>query len=135
MIPDSPRTRFITRTCITVVSSIAPLSVAYVTFTALNGLGQGYRIWLFVYCLIETLFCGWWIWKYKFNEQRFERVIPSRDERQKMKEDCLRIIHKSTDHGREFIEGWFRIGKDKANIADLREENLKEWYRFSLVEG
>lgn len=127
MIPDYPRTRLLTRTCITLVSSIAPLSAAYVSYAALTGQCRGYKIWLFAICLMETLFCIWWILWYKLRETTFERVVPSRKERQKMKEDCLKIIHKSTDHGRDFIEGWFRIGREKASITDLKKENIKEW--------
>lgn len=77
---------------------------------------------------MESVFCAWWIYKYKYGETVFERVIPSLEERRKLKEDCLRIIRGSSDHGKEFIEGWYRIGKEKASLTDLREENIKEWY-------
>ena len=73
------------------------------------------------------MFCGWWIYKYKYSESVFERVIPSTEERRKLKEDCLRIIRGSNDNGKEFIEGWHRVGTEKASLMDLREENIKDW--------
>jgi hypothetical protein len=127
MIPDTRRNRLITRSCIGFVSLIAPLSAAFVAYGTLSGNLEGYHLWLFLYSLVESVFCGWWIYRYKYRETVSERVIPSYLERRKLKEDCLRIIRGSNDNGREFIEGWFRIGKQKVSLTDLREENIKEW--------
>src|SRR5579859_2949833 len=127
MIPDTRPNRLITRGCIGIVSLIAPLSVCFAAYSLLSGNLGGYRSWLFLYSLAENVFCGWWIYKYKYSESVFERVIPSTEERRKLKEDCLRIIRRSNDNGKECIEGWHRVGTEKASLMDLREENIKDW--------
>jgi hypothetical protein len=80
-----------------------------------------------VLCLSETLF---WIWSaVQYSRPLvFARVIPTFEERQKLKADCLLIIQLSPDGGKEFIEGWFSMNKRKAHIEDLRVDNIKDWY-------
>jgi hypothetical protein len=61
--------------------------------------------------------------------------VPPYEERVKLKADCRRIIQSSPNGPKEFIDGWFKIGKRKAQIADLQRDNIKDWYGpdFAMV--
>jgi len=54
-------------------------------------------------------------------------VVPSFEERQKLREDCLRIVGSSPRAAAELLEGWFVSGKHGARIEDLQQGNIKEW--------
>jgi hypothetical protein len=124
----------ITRGCIAFVAAITPFSVIFSLYMGIyqrdvlleNQLLGG----LFVLCVGESLF---WIWSsIKYSRALvFDRVIPTYEERQKLKADCVQIIQSSPDGGKEFIEGWFKTSKKKAHIEDLRVDNIKDWYFLS----
>ena len=69
----------------------------------------------------------WSVVKYQSRPPVFDRVIPSLEERQKLKVDCLWIINSSPDGAIEFVEGWFKTKKQKARIEDLQIDNIKDW--------
>jgi hypothetical protein len=133
MIADSPRNRIVARACVTIVTAVSPVSVAVTLYAVLfrRDLLTHFKdplSLLFGWCLAESLFWGWWILTYKSRSLEFARVIPSFEERQKLKEDCLWIIESSPDGAKEFLEGWFKGRKRKARIEDLRQDNIKDWY-------
>ena len=64
---------------------------------------------------------------YKYQSPIFDRVIPSLEERQKIKADCLWIIDSSPNGVIQFLEGWFMTNKQKARIEDLQQGNIKDW--------
>ena len=136
MIPNSTRNRIITRGCIAFVATIAPFSIAFVLYVGIwhQEILQETSLLsaLFALCLSESLF---WIWStVKYSRPLiFARVIPTFEERQKLKADCLQIIQLSSDGGKEFIEGWFKTNKKKSHIEDLRVDNIKDWYLPSFV--
>jgi hypothetical protein len=132
MIVDSPRNRLITRVCVTIVAAISPLSLAFTLFTFLfhRELVSGWkdpRCVLFAWSLSETIFWVWSMIKSKSLAPKSVKVVPSFEQRQKLKEDCLRIIGSSPGGAAEFLEGWFTSGKQSARIEHLRHENIKEW--------
>lgn len=131
MIADSPRNRLITRGCIVFVASVAPLSLTFVIYVlVLNRDLLRTSPWqvFFAWCLAECVFWGWSSYKYKSRVPQFARVVPSYEERVKLKADCRRIIEASPNGPREFIDGWFKIGQQKAQITDLQLDNIKDWY-------
>ena len=135
MITDSPRNRLITRGCIVIVACVAPLSLAFVLYVLVlhhNLLHSSPWLVLFSWCLSESVFWGWSSYKYKSRIPQFARVVPPYEERVKLKADCRRIIESSPNGPKEFIDGWFKIGKRKAQIADLQRDNIKDWYVFRL---
>lgn len=132
MIADSPRNRSITRVCVTIVAAVAPFSVAFTLFTVLfhrewATTWKDPRYLLFLWSLSETIFWLWSVIKSKSLAPKSAKVVPSFEERQKLKEDCWRIIGSSPGGAAEFLEGWFTSGKQSARIEDLHQENIKEW--------
>jgi hypothetical protein len=136
MIADTLRNRIVTRTCIAIVALVAPASLAYILVIVLvrpeilrHQIDP--RTILFAWCLAECLFWTWSTIKYKHRPQEFTRVIPTFEDRQKLKNDCLQIIKFSPDGATEFIEGWFKTGEKHAQIKDIHKDNIKEWYHPS----
>jgi hypothetical protein len=132
MIADSTRNRIIARVCVTIVGAISPVSFAFILYTLLLhrtilNSWRDPRFVLFVWCISESIFWVWSVVKYKSRPPVFDRVIPSLEERQKIKADCLRIINASSGGAKELVEGWFKTGKQKARIEDLQQDNIKEW--------
>src|SRR5579859_3772984 len=107
MIPDSRQNRLITKTCISIVGLVAPLSTVFTVYVLLfhqSILGATHPAFaLFLWALGETLF---WVWTsvYQARLESFERVVPSLEERKKLKDDCLRVIHSSKDGVKDFVE-------------------------------
>jgi hypothetical protein len=133
MIADTFRNRVIARTCITIVAAVAPLSVVftvYMVFVRPDLLYQwsDLRSVLFVWCVVECLFWGWSAVKYNLRPLQFERVVPSLEERRKLKDDFLQIIEYSQDDVTEFIEGWFKTGRQQARVGEIHKDNIKDWY-------
>ena len=130
MIADTLRNRIITRTFIKLVAAVAPLSLTFALYTLLTrpiqNLGSLHGL-LYVWCVAESIFWGLWLGKYKARRVVFERVIPSREERRKLREDCLQIIDFSPDGATEFIEGWFKTGKQIAKIGEIHKDNIADW--------
>ena len=132
MIADSTRNRIITRACITIVAAVSPVSLAFALYTLLfhrtilNN-WKDPRFVLFAWCLAESIFWAWSVVKYKSRSPVFDRVVPSLEERQKLKADCLWIIDSSPDGAIGFLEGWFKTKKQKARIEDLQQGNIKDW--------
>ena len=136
MIPDSLRNRTITRICISIVAAISPaalLFTLYILFfhqTILND-WKDPRFALFGWCIAESVFWGWSVAKYKSRSLKFDRIVPTFEERQKLKADCLWIIESSPGGAIRFIQGWFNTRKRTARIEDLQQGNIKDWY-YSL---
>jgi len=133
MIPDSPQNRFVTRGFITIVSALPLLSVAFTLFALLfpdSGEARGMRIAqgvLLSWFVSETLFWGWAKLQSQQTLQTWEQVIPSVEERQKLKEDWIYLIDNPDAAAIEFVEGWFRNGNRKAQFREIHVENLKDW--------
>jgi len=137
MIADSPRNRLITRGCIVIVASVAPVSLAfglYVLVLHRTLLRTSPWSLLVAWCFAESVFWAWSSWKYKSRVPQFARVVPSYEERIKLKADCRRIIQASPNGPNEFIDGWFKIGTQKAQITDLQRDNIKDWYLLLFGE-
>ena len=132
MIPNSVQNRIITRGCITFVAAIAPFSVVFSLYMGIYQrdvlLENRFLCALFSWCVGESLFLIWSSITYS-RALVFDRVIPTYEQRQKLKADCLQIIQLSPDGGKEFIEGWFKTSNKKAHIEDLRVDNIKDWYQ------
>ena len=133
MIADSTRNRIITRAFVTIVASISPISLLFSLYIVLFNREIFYNwkdVWfvLFGWCFSESAFWVWSVLKYKSQCPVFDRVVPSLQERQKLKEDTFRIIDSCRDGGTEFLEGWFKTRKQKARIQDLQQGNIKDWY-------
>jgi hypothetical protein len=54
-------------------------------------------------------------------------VIPSVVERKKLKEDWIRAIDSAGEATIEFVEGWFKTGKQKSRLTEIHLENIKDW--------
>lgn len=133
MIVDSTRNRIITRVCIAIIAAISPFSLAFTLFTLLfhRDLVSSWtdpRYVLFMCSFSESVFWLWSVIKYKSLPPKSVKVVPSFEERQKLKEDCLWIIGLSPRGAADLLEGWFTSGKRSARIEDLRQGNVKEWY-------
>lgn len=132
MIADSTRNRIIARTCVTIVAAVSPVSYAFTLYillfyrTLLND-WKDPRFVLFVWCFSESIFWVWSVVNYKSRPPVFDRVIPSLEERQKLKADCARIIDSCPGGVTRFVEGWFMTKKQKARIEDLQQDNIKDW--------
>jgi hypothetical protein len=134
MISDTLRNRVITRICITIVAAVAPLSVVFTVYMVffrrdllLLKVSHPQSL-LIVWCVVECFFWGWSVVKYNLRPLKFERVVPSLEERRKLRDDCLQIIEFSPDGVTEFIEGWFKTGRQHARIAEIYKDNIKDWY-------
>jgi hypothetical protein len=132
MLVDSTRNRIVVRLCVAIVATVCPFSLAFSLFTLLFHLDfikslRDPRFALFVWSLSESIFWLWSVTKYNFPSPKSVKVVPSFQERQKLKEDCLWIIQSSPGGAAEFLEGWFTAGKQSARIEDLRQDNVKDW--------
>jgi hypothetical protein len=133
MIPDSPRNRLVTRGFITIVSAVPLLSITFTLFIFLSLHSDTFSTWriprraLFVWCLVESLFWGWSGIQSLHGRQVWARVIPSIEERKKLKEDWIRAIDSPGEGAMEFVEGWFTTGKQKARLTEIHLENIKDW--------
>ena len=133
MLVDSTRNRIITRVCIALVATVCPLSLAFTLFTLFFHLEllkswKDPRYVLFIWSLSESIFWLWSVTKYNLSlSPKSAKVVPSYEERQKLKEDCLWIIGSCLWGAAEFLEGWFSVGKQSARIEDLRQDNVKDW--------
>lgn len=137
MIPDSPKNRFVTRGFITIVSALPILSVAFTLFALLfpdsgelKAVGITQCV-LFSWFVGESLFWGWAKFQSQQSPQAWEQVIPSIEERQKLKEDWIYLLDNPDAAATEFVEGWFQHGTRKAQFREIHVENLKDWYKLS----
>ena len=71
--------------------------------------------------------------KYKSQSLEFDRVVPTFEERQKLKADCSWIIETCPGGVTEFLEGWFKTRKRTARIGELQQGNIKDWYILSQL--
>lgn len=85
---------------------------------------------LFAWCLIESLFWGWSGIQSLRRRQVWARVVPSVAERKKLREDWIRAIGSAGETAKEFVEGWFKIGKQKARLTEIHLENIKDWSKW-----
>jgi len=133
MIPDSIRNRTLARIFITIVAAVSPFSLIFTLYflvfhrSILND-WKDPRYVLFTWCIAESVFWVWSFVKYKSRSPVFDRVIPTFEERQKLKADFLSIIESSPGGVTEFLEGWFKTKKQSARIEDLQHGNIKDWY-------
>jgi hypothetical protein len=128
MIPDSPGNRFITRGFITMVSVMPVVSIV-LTIAALLLPPAGSlslpSCALLAWCLAESLF---WVWWRVHTRPSWTRVIPSDEERKKLKEDWVRIIASQDEEGAvEFVEGWFQTGNRRTQLKEIHLDNIKDW--------
>ena len=54
-------------------------------------------------------------------------VIPSVEERKKLKDDWLCLLDNPDADAMDFVEGWFKTGKQKARLTEIHLENIKDW--------
>ena len=133
MIPDSPRSRLVIRGFVTIVDAIPLLSVAFTLLMLLPLHPDTFSTWripqraLFAWCLVESLFWGWSGIQSLLGRQVWARVIPSVAERKKLKEDWIRAINSPGEAAIEFVEGWFKTGKQKSRLTEIHVENIKDW--------
>jgi len=132
MIADSTRNRIVTRVFIAIVAAVSHVSFVFSLYILLFHQNiliswKDPRFILFGWCLAESIFWIWSVVNYKYQSPIFDRVIPSLEERQKIKADCLWIIDSSPNGVIQFLEGWFMTKKRKARIEDLQQGNIKDW--------
>jgi hypothetical protein len=134
MIPDSPTSRFVTRTCLFIVAAVCPISVLAALYllscpTAFISWHNG--AWLLVaWCTSESLF---WVFC-KINGMVYpplhEHIVPSAEERFKLRSDCIQVLQPGSEAAKEFFGGWFRQGSNPASVQNVYRENIAEWYEF-----
>jgi len=134
MIPDSRGNRIVTRGFIGMVSAMPLISITLTIFAILlpfTGPLSLPKCTIFAWCLCES---SLWVWLRVQTLQRQEswtRVIPSGEERKKLKEDWVHIIHSQDEEGAiEFVEGWFKTGNRRTQLREIHLENVKDWYAW-----
>ena len=115
------------------VGAIPLLSITFTLFVLLHVHLDTLSTWkmpqraLFAWCLVESLFWGWSGIQSLHGRRAWARVVPSAEERKKLKEDWIRAIDSPGEAAIEFVEGWFKTGEQKARLTEIRLENIKDW--------
>src|SRR5579859_474897 len=133
MIPDSPQNHLVTLGFIKIVSVMPLLSATFTLFALLfpdSGELKAMRIAqciLFAWCLGESLMWGWLKLQSQQSPQVWAQVIPSVEERKKLKDDWICLLDNPDAAAIEFVEGWFKTGNRKAHFREIHVENIKDW--------
>jgi len=128
MIPDSLRNRLVMRGFITIVNTIPLFSITFILIMLISVHRDTFSTWgICQRALFESLFWGWSGIKSPHERQMWARVIPSVAERKKLKEDWIHAIDSAGEAAIEFVEGWFKTGKQRSQLTDIHIENIKDW--------
>lgn len=128
MIPDTVFHGYLVRVFIKLVGIVSPLSVLFVYYCLASPSvpESTLRDLLFLACLAETLFWGWFYVK-QLRAPAYPRNTPSAAMRAKLKRDTLETIGLEEGAWRYFLSGWFTKGDRAVPVEDICKDNMAEW--------